>query len=553
MLHLLPRMRIVRYALVLFAIIVPLLTVRPALASPLGLQSELVTPGLATYDYDGGAVAISADGATALVGARGYNLFSGLATVFVRSGATWSKQATFSPSDLAGGDAFGTSVTLCGDGNTALVGAPYKTSSSGVVYVFSRMGAAWTQTGLLTAGTITTGDFFGAAVACSTDGNTAAVGVPNRASGPNANVGAVVVFTRSGTGAFTTGPTLTPGDGAAYDNFGSAFAVNGNGGTIVVGAAAKANDTGAAYVFAGSGGSYTGVTLARTDAVIGDYFGGSVAVSADGGTLLVGAPRKTVGTMSSAGAAYVFTGNGTSYTVTMPTLTAADGQPNDQYGVTVALSSDASVAAVSAPYRNSNTGAVYTLARSGMNYIPSQTITGMFVAGSNGYTFGTGLALNADGSTAIFGASGKTQNTGTAYAFNSPGSPPTITAVSPGSGPLVGGTPVTITGTNFQGGAAVSFGAVPATNVVRVSATQLTAIVPLSVTSTAVTVTLTNGDGNTATLTRGYAYVNAAPTPLHATRAPVVGMTPAPIPATHTPAPTQGAATPTPLPAPVRH
>ena len=46
---------------------------------------------------------------------------------------------------------------------------------------------------------------------------------------------------------------------------------------------------------------------------------------------------------------------------------------------------------------------------------------------------------------------------------------PTISSVSPNTGPTTGGTPVTITGTNFQSGATVTFGALPATDVIVVS------------------------------------------------------------------------------------
>jgi len=52
--------------------------------------------------------------------------------------------------------------------------------------------------------------------------------------------------------------------------------------------------------------------------------------------------------------------------------------------------------------------------------------------------------------------------------------PPTVTKVSPNSGPTTGGTPVTITGTNFKGATPVLFGTVAGTNLKVVSATQIT-------------------------------------------------------------------------------
>ncbi|RZM11631.1 MAG: hypothetical protein EOO88_46625, partial [Pedobacter sp.] len=56
--------------------------------------------------------------------------------------------------------------------------------------------------------------------------------------------------------------------------------------------------------------------------------------------------------------------------------------------------------------------------------------------------------------------------------------PPTVTALSPTSGPTGGGTSVTIMGTNFTGATAVTFGATAATGFTVNSATQITATAP---------------------------------------------------------------------------
>lgn len=55
---------------------------------------------------------------------------------------------------------------------------------------------------------------------------------------------------------------------------------------------------------------------------------------------------------------------------------------------------------------------------------------------------------------------------------------PAVVSVSPSSGPATGGTSVTVTGSNFQSGATVLFGSKPATNVVVVSATEITCVTP---------------------------------------------------------------------------
>jgi hypothetical protein len=82
---------------------------------------------------------------------------------------------------------------------------------------------------------------------------------------------------------------------------------------------------------------------------------------------------------------------------------------------------------------------------------------------------------------------------------------PTVSGVSPGNGPAAGGTAVTITGTNFSSGAAVTFGSTAATNVVVVSSTTITATTPIG-SAGAVTVMVTVS-GQSGSLTNAFTYV----------------------------------------------
>ena len=77
--------------------------------------------------------------------------------------------------------------------------------------------------------------------------------------------------------------------------------------------------------------------------------------------------------------------------------------------------------------------------------------------------------------------------------------PPTVVSVSPSSGPEAGGTPVTITGTNFTPTSSVSFGGFPAASVVVNSATSITAASPAHCPGVAdVTVTTPGGTSLTS-------------------------------------------------------
>jgi len=107
------------------------------------------------------------------------------------------------------------------------------------------------------------------------------------------------------------------------------------------------------------------------------------------------------------------------------------------------------------------------------------------------------------------------------------GPPPTISSVLPNSGPVVGGTVVTITGTHFQSGATVTFGQSPAAAVVFSSATQFLATTPAHAQGT-VDVIVRNPDGQSATVSSGFTY-QPVPAPtiisLLPTSGPAVGGT----------------------------
>jgi len=130
-----------------------------------------------SYNYvgQGTAVALSADGNTAIVGGSRDNGFAGAAWVFTRTNGVWSQQGN----KLVGAGAMvraaqGISVALSADGNTALVGGSLDNSYAGAIWVFTRSNGAWSQQGNKLFGTGTTGNAAqGSSVAISADGNTA--------------------------------------------------------------------------------------------------------------------------------------------------------------------------------------------------------------------------------------------------------------------------------------------------------------------------------------------------------------------------------------------
>jgi hypothetical protein len=98
------------------------------------------------------------------------------------------------------------------------------------------------------------------------------------------------------------------------------------------------------------------------------------------------------------------------------------------------------------------------------------------------------------------------------FTYTADPSLPTVTAVSPTSGPTGGTTSVTITGTNFATANGVSFGGVAATSITLNSATSITAVTPTQSAAT-VDVQVTTAYGTSAIVAADhYTYTGTAPT-----------------------------------------
>lgn len=95
----------------------------------------------------------------------------------------------------------------------------------------------------------------------------------------------------------------------------------------------------------------------------------------------------------------------------------------------------------------------------------------------------------------------------TGFTYNLPG----IIAVTPAQGSMSGGDAITISGSGFVPGMSVSLGGIPATDVVFVNATTLTAVTPGSTFNGTVDVAATTPGGNASAPFNGYTYLLPAP------------------------------------------
>ena len=371
-------------------------------------------------DRFGGTVSLSTDGNTLAVGttsedsnATGINgdqsdnsaSRSGAAYVFVRSGTSWSQQAYIKASNTANADQFGISLSLSGDGNTLAVGANAEdsnatgingdqsdnsASSSGAAYVYVRSGTSWSQQAYIKASNAEANDFFGQSLSLSADGNTLAVGANGEAS------------------------NATGINGDQSDN------------SVI--------PAGAAYVFVRSGTSWSQQAYIKaSNTGTSDQFGGSLSLSGDGNTLVVGASGEdsnatgingdqSNNSASDAGAAYVYVRSGTSWSQ-QAYVKAGNAEAGDSFGRSLSLSVAGNTLAVGATSEDSNAtgingdesdnsafvaGAVYVYTRSGITW--SQQA---YVKASNTEAidrFGTAVSLSADGNTLAVGANVEDSN-----------------------------------------------------------------------------------------------------------------------------------------------
>ena len=341
-------------------------------------------------DNFGQSVALSSDGQTLAVGAHledGGASASGAVYVFRRTGETWMQEAYLKASNADANDWFGRSIALSADGRTLAVGAQQEdgnatgvggdqtsnaASNSGAVYVFTRTGATWAQEAYIKASNTDIGDVFSFSVALSSDGNTLAASA----------------YTEDGNGRDPLNDPATDGSGAVY-------------------------------VFTRTGGEWMQQAyLKASNPGLDDRFGHSVALSPDGGTLVVGAIDEDSAATGvggdeasdaapNSGAVYVFTRTGDVWTQ-QAYLKASNTSSADVFGWAVALSSDGNTLAVGARAEDgiddgvSRSGAVYMLRRTGATWEQEAYIKASTIGARD--LFGVSVALSADGDRLVVGA-----------------------------------------------------------------------------------------------------------------------------------------------------
>ena len=372
----------------------------------------------------GSSIAISADGNTAIVGARfddaSPNENNGAAYIFTRSGSTWTEQQKILASDRMNYENFGSSVAISADGNTVLIGK----DQSAAAYIFTRSGSTWVEQQKILA---SDGGDFGQSVAISADGNTVLIGSRTQDTFPTEDNGAAYIFTRSGSTWVEQQKILTS-DIESNDQLGFSVAISADGNTVLIGTRNESTSpnsfNGAAYIFTRSGNTWVEQQkILASDRQDFDDFGFSVAISADGNTVLIGAVSEDTSPNANNGAAYIFTRSGSAWTEQQKIL-SSDAQDFDDFGSSVVISADGNTVIVGASSEgtspNFSNGAAYIFTRSGSTWTEQQKI--LASDRMNGDNFGSSVAISADGNTVLIGAvsedTSPNANNGAVYAFD---------------------------------------------------------------------------------------------------------------------------------------
>jgi hypothetical protein len=258
-------------------------------------------------------------------------------------------------------------------------------------------------------------DRFGKDVAISGDGLYAIGGATYEADG-GSRAGAAYIFVKSG-GSWSQQQKIVASDAATEHWFGNAVAINSDGTYAVVGAYQHdiyGSNAGAAFIFTRSGSTWTQQQrIVSSSFTATGYFGSDVSINGDGTYVAVGAMGEN--------AVEVFTRSGSTWSF-QARCQASDGAHNTSFGTTVEISRDGTHL-ITGDNNKAGGGAAYVFTRSGTSWSQQAKLVSTDLESAD--YFGYDVALNSDGTYAVVGSAfedtGQT-SAGSAYVFTRSGS-----------------------------------------------------------------------------------------------------------------------------------
>jgi Bacterial Ig-like domain (group 3)/FG-GAP repeat len=211
------------------------------------------------------------------------------------------------------------------------------------------------------------------------------------------------------------------------DTFGISVAESANGDVVVVGA--PSNDSALVFVKPAHGGwqdAHPTIRLETPDQEQYPEVGESVAVSANGKTIVVGEPETTIGNNTQTGKALIYTepSKGWSHSGGFPTAQLSQTDPGtyDYFGGAVAMDSGGDTILVGAPGWNNMEGAVYIFREASHGWVSEAEDASADVGESGGNSayggsFGQTLSMSSNGDVIAVGAPWQQGFEGAVYVF----------------------------------------------------------------------------------------------------------------------------------------
>ncbi|MEM1269250.1 MAG: hypothetical protein AAGI08_04290, partial [Bacteroidota bacterium] len=330
----------------------------------------------------------------------------GRVRVYEQTAGNWTQVG----SDLIGDgnmDLFGHAVSLSANGTRVAIGAPFNGDNgaeAGHVRVFEWSAGSWTQLGSDIQGG-GPGEVAGFSVALSADGSRLIVGSPGHDSpAGRAQVFELIAGTWTQVGADI--------DGVGSEDLGTSVAISADGSQVAVGAPNHDSRAGTVRVYALTAGTWTQVGADIDAEGSTDLFGTSVSLSANATRVAVGAPEND-GAAENAGHIRIFELNAGTWTPLGPDI---DGQSAAAgFGQSVSLSADGSRVAAGGPFSNSNAGYAQAYQWTGSAWAQ----IGIDVAGQPPLDFaGYSVSLSGDGTYLGVGYTGHDSSRGTVRVFD---------------------------------------------------------------------------------------------------------------------------------------
>jgi hypothetical protein len=195
------------------------------------------------------------------------NYRKGAAWIFTATGNGWSSPSRHVGTSGSGSGLQGSSVSISADGNIAIVGGSGDNILKGALWVFTRQSGTWYQQGGKITGTNLSGaSRLGGSVSLSADGSVAIAG----GYGDNGNRGAFWAFRRTAnTWIQQDGKVSGTGATGNAQRQGSSVALSATGGTALIGGPGDASNRGAFWSFIPGDASSQGDKRSDNPAAVG--------------------------------------------------------------------------------------------------------------------------------------------------------------------------------------------------------------------------------------------------------------------------------------------